>query len=357
MIKNNKILLINDDENVSGYLREKLVLNGEYAVQIASSSVLGVENLKQNNFGIVLANFHMPDMQGNVLVKNLRQINPDVIIIILCNGVDSQISREITELGVYDCLITPVDIEKLRYVVKKGVDLYELLISQRKMILTFKEQNQSLQKQNIQLAHRIEESARNLARLYEDLRSTYMRTIRVLAHAIDARDHYTHSHSENVARYAVIIAEELNLTVEQIEKIRDASELHDLGKIGVEDCILTKPGALTDEEWEKIKQHPLIGAQILEPLTFLGEIVDLVKQHHEHFDGSGYPFGLRGEEIFLGARVLQLADAYEAMRSARSYREIPFTKAEAVAEIKKQSGTQFDPKVVDAFLKIEGQFP
>lgn len=357
MAKNKSVLLINNDAAVSDYLREKLIIKSECEVLIAATSSSGIEEFRKNNFAIAVISFSMPDMEGVVLVKNFKQINSDTVIIILVDQIDAVISKQIGELSVYDHVTMPANIEKLLFLVNKGIDLYDILTSQRKMMLTLREQNQSLQKQNIQLAQRIEESARNLAKLYEDLRSTYMRTVRVLAHAIDARDHYTHSHSENVARYAVMIAEEMNLSVEQTEKIRDACELHDLGKIGVEDCILTKQAPLTEEEWVKIKQHPLIGVQILEPLAFLGEIISLVKQHHEHYDGSGYPVGLKGEEILVGARIIHIADAYEAMRSARSYREIPLSKEDAIEEIKANSGTQFDPKVVNTFLKVCSEFP
>jgi len=183
-----------------------------------------------------------------------------------------------------------------------------------------------------------------------------MRTIRVLAHAIDARDHYTHDHSENVAKYAVAIARQMNMTVKEIEIIRDASELHDLGKIGIEDTILMKPAALTPEEWNQVKLHPQMGAQILEPLTFLTDVIELVRQHHEHFDGSGYPAGRRGDEIILGARIIHLADAFEAMTSARSYRKVPLSREEAIAEIQRKSNTQFDPRVVEAFLQVVNNF-
>jgi HD-GYP domain-containing protein (c-di-GMP phosphodiesterase class II) len=202
------------------------------------------------------------------------------------------------------------------------------------------------------LAKRIEEATRNLTKLYEDLRSTYMHTIKVLAQAIDAKDHYTHSHSENVAKYASTIAEEMGLSLREIETVREACELHDLGKIGVDDSILSKPSSLTPQEWEQIKRHPMIASQILEPLAFLSQAIELIRQHHEHYDGSGYPQGLSGEDILLGARIIHLADAYEAMRSARSYRKIPFSKEAAILEIKKNSGKQFDPKVVEAFLKV-----
>jgi len=226
------------------------------------------------------------------------------------------------------------------------------MTASRRLTQILQEQNTSLQKQNTLLAKRIEESTRNLTRLYEDLRSTYMRTIKVLAQIIDARDHYTHSHSENVKTIATAIAEEMNLSVKDIDLIGEACELHDLGKVGIGDNILSKPSGLNEQEWAQIKRHPQLAAQILEPLTFLDGVIELVRQHHEHFDGSGYPEGRRGEDILLGARIIHLADAYESMRSARSYRNEPLSKEEAVLEIKRNMGGQFDPHVVEAFLRV-----
>ena len=244
----------------------------------------------------------------------------------------------------------------LLFLARKGAELHAMLAAHRRLSGILKEQNSGLQKQNILLAKRIEESTRNLARLYEDLRSTYMRTIRALAQAIDARDHYTHSHSENVSKYSVALARELGFAVKDIEIMRDAAELHDIGKIGISDLILLKPSSLTQEEWLEIKKHPQTGAQILEPLTFLSEVIELVRQHHEHFDGSGYPGGKKGPDILQGARILHVADAYDAMVSARSYRKVPLSKEQAIAELKRNSGTQFDPQVVEAFLKLMSEF-
>lgn len=357
MAENNRILIINDDEAVSNYLKKELAMKAGYTVTAESNVRAGLENFKQNSFDVVIVKFGMPEMNGPEIVRWLQQINPDSIIIALVNYMDANTLKQISKLGIYDSISKPINLEKLFFLIKKGIDLHALTTAHNKLFQGFKEQNVALQKQNTLLAKRIEESTKNLTRLYEDLRSTYMRTIKVLAHAIDARDHYTHSHSENVAKYAVIIAEEMHMPVEQIEMLREACELHDLGKIGVEDNILSKPSQLTEKEWESIKCHPLIGAQILEPLTFLNDVIDLIRQHHEHYDGTGYPAGLKGEDILLGARIINLADAYEAMRSARSYRREPFSKEAAISEIKKNSGTQFDPKVVDAFLKVVDKLP
>jgi len=352
MAVSSRILVICDDRATSMYLREKLVIDGDCVVSFESTSPGGISALKQESFDIVIAKFGMPDLEGIRLIKELKKIDSDSIIIVLINEASPTLLKEIHQLGIYDFITTPINFEKLFFLIKKGVELHSLNVAHRKLFQSLQEHNISLQKQNTLLAKRIEESTRNLARLYEDLRNTYMRTIKVLAQTIDARDHYTHSHSENVARIAVAIAEEMGFSVKDTELIREACELHDLGKIGVQDSILGKPSELTEQEWEQIKRHPLIGAEILEPLTFLNGVTELVRQHHEHYDGLGYPDGRKGEEILLGARIIHLADAYESMRSERSYRREPLSKEDAILELKNKSGAQFDPKVVEAFLKI-----
>jgi putative nucleotidyltransferase with HDIG domain len=347
-----RILVINDDQTVSRFLREKLIVEGGFFVSFAPGGKAGLEALRQNSFDLVITKFEMPDLNGIDLLKGLKKIDPDCIIIVLVNEDNPFLQKEIFKLGAYDVILKPINLEKLFFLTKKGTELHSLMAAHRKLNQGLQEQNTTLQKQNLLLAKRIEESTKNLTRLYEDLRSTYMRTIKVLAQAIDARDHYTHSHSENVTKYATTIAEEMGLSAHEVETIREACELHDLGKIGIEDSILSKPSSLTPQEWEQIKRHPVIGSQILEPLTFLSEAIDLIRQHHEHYDGSGYPEGRRGEDILLGARIIHLADAYESMRSARSYRNVPLSKEEAIAEIQRNSGRQFDPKVVEVFLRV-----
>ena len=189
-------------------------------------------------------------------------------------------------------------------------------------------------------------------RLYRSLSNLYMRTITTLAATIDARDHYTRRHSEMVAKYAVAIAEAMKLPSERVELIRQASHLHDIGKIGVHDFILLKPDKLTDEEWEEIKLHSVKGAEILAPLiVFLNGVIDMVKQHHERYDGKGYPSHYRDEEIDIGARIMAVADAFDAMLSERPYRKA-YSKERAIKELRENSGTQFDPKVVETFLEM-----
>ncbi len=187
--------------------------------------------------------------------------------------------------------------------------------------------------------------------LYERLQNIYLGIIASLAAAIEARDPYTVGHSARVTKYAVATAEAMGLSDDELEEIRLAGLLHDLGKIGIPDEVLNKPGPLTDDEFMLIKTHPALSMRILEPLPHLGSIVPIIYNHHERFNGSGYVEGKAGDSIPLGARIIAVADAFEAMTSDRPYRSA-LSKEEAIAELRKGSGTQFDPEVVDVFFKV-----
>ena len=189
------------------------------------------------------------------------------------------------------------------------------------------------------------------ARLYGDLESTFLGTISALAAAVDAKDPYTAGHSNEVTTLSVALAEALGLESAEVQKIRIAATLHDIGKIGIDGTILLKPGRLTDAEREIINRHPAIGADILAPLDFLRDMVPLVLFHHERYGGGGYPSGVCGEAIPFGARIISVADAFNAMVSDRPYREGLSLEA-AMREIRVNSGTQFDPVVAEAFLKL-----
>ncbi len=189
------------------------------------------------------------------------------------------------------------------------------------------------------------------ARLFESLEEIYIDVITALASAIDARDAYTHGHSQRVTEYAVAIAEEMGLSPAEVDIIRNASILHDVGKIGIKERILKKPGLLTEEERREMEYHPFIGTRILQSVKLLEPVMPLVYHHHERFDGTGYPDGLKGEEIPLGSRIISVADAFESMTSDRPYRKAMPTE-DAVAELRRWAGKQFDPRVVEAFLRV-----
>ncbi len=188
------------------------------------------------------------------------------------------------------------------------------------------------------------------ASLYEDLEMSYFSTVRALARAIEVKDPYTYGHSERVTDYAVVIAREMGIDDWDMRNIKYAAALHDIGKLGIAGQILNKPGALTEEEFLHVKTHPQMGDSIMEPVSFLREPREIILHHHERFDGNGYPDGLKGEEIPLGARILAVADSFEAMMSDRPYRKA-LDLHHAITEIRTNSGTQFDPEVVQAFVR------
>lgn len=194
--------------------------------------------------------------------------------------------------------------------------------------------------------------ALNNTKLYSDMKENYIRTIKALAIAVDAKDTYTHGHSENVMNIGEEIAREMSIDEKTVGSIRDAGLLHDIGKIGIPGYILNKPGPLTYEEFNGImKTHSTLGANIVRDVPFLHDLHKLILYHHEHYDGTGYPEGIRGEQIPLGARILHVADAFEAMTSNRPYRN-SLGHTEAIHRLIEESGKQFDPSIIVAFLRI-----
>ncbi|MFZ5801126.1 MAG: HD domain-containing phosphohydrolase [Candidatus Omnitrophota bacterium] len=196
----------------------------------------------------------------------------------------------------------------------------------------------------------------NSATLYDELQRSYLETITALASTIDAKDPYTYRHSEHVAKFSLAIAEEMKLNQEEIENLKTASLLHDIGKIAIRDGILSKPGKLTDEEFQEIQKHSAKGEEILNVVPFLKKPAGLVRHHHEWYDGGGYPDHIRAHEIELGARIIAVADSLDAMISDRPYRKA-LTLEEAFAEMKRKSGSQFDPELVGVLLKLSELHP
>jgi putative nucleotidyltransferase with HDIG domain len=193
--------------------------------------------------------------------------------------------------------------------------------------------------------------ARRSFELYTKMRKVYLDTIRALAAAIDAKDPYTKGHSERVAQIAVLLAQELDLSDRDSENIEYTALLHDIGKIGIDDRILGKSSKLSNEEFKKIKEHPIVGAKIIEPVDFLKNSYKTIYHHHEKYNGGGYPDGLKEKDIPLCARIIAVADAYDAMGSDRPYRK-KLSKEKILKEFIEQSGKQFDPQIVNALMLI-----
>jgi putative nucleotidyltransferase with HDIG domain len=189
------------------------------------------------------------------------------------------------------------------------------------------------------------------ALLYEQLQVSFYETVRSLGNALEAKDKYTRGHSDRVSRYAVGIGKQLDLDQTTLHTLRFAAELHDIGKIAIKEAIIDKSGKLTDEEYETVKKHPELGVEILRPIRFLKPVLPIILHHHERYDGSGYPNGMRGNIIPLGARILNLADAFDAMTTQRPYNK-PMSLSDALEMCRKEAGGSFDPDCVDALVRF-----
>jgi putative nucleotidyltransferase with HDIG domain len=212
---------------------------------------------------------------------------------------------------------------------------------------------QDFQSTDLEMVKALSESAGiaiENARLFKDLQDTYLATVRVLVSTIEAKDPYTHGHTERVAQYAVGIAKAMEFSQDEIQTIQLGAFLHDIGKLHTSDSILHKPGALTEEEWRLVKAHPVRGAQMLQGVKFLEKATDLVRHHHERVDGKGYPDGLRGDEITVGAKIVNVADAFDAMTTERPYRA-GLSMDQAIAQLEEKAGTQFAAEIVEVMVR------
>jgi HD-GYP domain-containing protein (c-di-GMP phosphodiesterase class II) len=229
-----------------------------------------------------------------------------------------------------------------------------ITLANKNDLLSFKEQDLELL---TTIAAQASVAIKNV-HLYEDQQTTYLNTMQALVSAVEASDPYTRGHSERVTRYAQILGRQLNLTSDAFKRLERAYILHDIGKIGIDVAVLHKEGVLSTSDVDILQQHPLIGTKILEPISFLGTVRQIIAQHHERYDGTGYPFRVKGDDILLEARIIAVVDTYDAMTSDRPYRKA-LSHEIAVAEIKKYSGTQFDPYVAEAMLTLcqDGKWP
>lgn len=325
MSKRHKILIVDDE--VANLRLLNRVLGKEYDVLEATGGQAGLELLKTNEISLIITDQRMPAMTGVQLLEQSLPVRPDAIKILLTGYTDVQALIDAINAGhVYKYIPKPWDADELKLTVKRALESYELKL-----------QNDWLIKE--------------LKAAMAELEHLSMGTIRALADALDAKCDYTAGHSLRVSRISVLIAKTLGLREDDLRDVELGGILHDIGKIGVPESILWKPSKLTPEEREIMREHPLKSAQIIGELRGLRRARDFVKHHHEFFDGSGYPDGLSGENIPLGARIILVSDAYDAMTTDRPYRQA-VGHEKAIDELKEMSGTQFDPNIVEALLSI-----
>lgn len=303
---------------------------------------------------VVVSDQRMPEMSGTNFLSSLREQRPEIIRLIMTGFSDLSVAVDAINRGeVFRFVTKPWNHQEFISTIRQAFDQFDLKIELDRLSQVARDQNRKLLDMNHNLESKIRDRTKRLAEKHVELRTAYIQTIRALAEAVDAKDSYTRGHSERVACYASRLAAELDAPQDLVERVYIAGLLHDVGKIGVPDEIISKPAALDDAEYEMMKRHPEIGAKILEPVEFLADVVPSVRHHHEWFDGSdpGYPAHLQGERIPFASRVILVADAVEAMTSDRPYRNALGLDA-VVRELHLYSGSQFDPVCTNAMLKL-----
>ncbi len=332
-----RILIVDDDASVRDVIG---VLLGEegYACTTATTAEQAVELLDATEFQLVLCDMKMPGRDGFWLLDRLRAEQPSTAVIMLTAFGDTEAAVECLRRGAADYLLKPPEVTEL-------VRAVERALAKRRLELARHRYRTSLES-------RVREKTAELSKALREVESAYSSTLYALVAALDAREHETSDHSQRVVRYTLAIAERLGVPAAGLPDIARGALLHDIGKIGVPDAILLKPGPLTPGEWDEMRRHPQTGHTILRSIPFLKVPAEIVLAHQERWDGSGYPRGLAGEANPLGARIFCIADTIDAITSNRPYRRGAALES-ARAEVKRCAGTQFDPRCAEAFLALD----
>jgi putative nucleotidyltransferase with HDIG domain len=334
-----RILVVDDEAPVRAMISATLEREG-HVVEMASSGRHAIELLQSGPFDLVLTDIVMQDGNGIALLERLRNNQPHLPVVMVSAIHDISVAIDSMRRGAYDYLLKPFEREHLVATVRRALEHRQAI-----------EENQSYQ-QNLEQVVRARTDL--LRQAMEDLEHSYDVTLEALGDALDLKDSETEGHSKRVTAYTIALARAMNLPPAEIKVIARGAFLHDIGKMAIPDEILRKPGKLTPEEEEVMRDHCTRGYHILRKIPFLSEAAAIVYTHQEYYDGNGYPSRLRGEEIPIGARIFAVADAMDAITSDRPYRKARSFDA-AREEILRCAGTQFDPNVVDVFLKIPNE--
>jgi putative nucleotidyltransferase with HDIG domain len=326
-----RILAVDDEVGILDSLRVFLSKAG-YTFVGVTNPLEAIEKVRTEHFDLMLLDFLMTPIHGDQVVEEIRKFNKDLYILLLTGHKDLAPPLDtIKRLDIQGYCEKSDKFDQLLLLIESGIKA----VSQMQLIKKINDE---------------------LKTTYDKLESAYMETIEILRFTVEAKDAYTRGHSDRVSAYSVLIGEALGLSEDDLKTLKIGGLFHDIGKIGIPDSILLKTDKLDDEEYSEIKNHPAIGAHILSNATIFKDIIPIVKHHHERFDGHGYPGKLKGEEIPYLARIATVADSFDAMTSKRSYRDsLPIDVVKE--EIKKNSGTQFDPEIAEVFLKILDEQP
>ncbi|MCU0237721.1 MAG: response regulator [Acidobacteria bacterium] len=341
-MRKGKILITDDEKDIRELLSDFLQNEG-YECRQAANAFEALEIFKSApDFDLLMSDIRMPGKTGLDLLEEVKKLDEDAMVIMISAVKDIESAIAAMSKGAYDYVAKPFKLNEVLFVANKAMEKRQLV-----------RENKEYQKQ---LEKMVEERTSELKQAVIELDRTYTFTLRAMVTALDTRDTETQGHSLRVVRFTLKLAELLGIYDKNTLKIYEyGALLHDIGKIGIPDAILRKPGKLDAGEWEIMKGHPRIGYNILERIKFLEEAAQVVLHHHEAYDGSGYPEGLSGENIPLGARIFHIADSIDAMTSDRPYKKaLAFDTA--AAELLKYSGQQFDPAIISVFAKTSLDF-
>ncbi|MDR3754333.1 MAG: response regulator [Terracidiphilus sp.] len=334
-----RILVVDDEAPVRTMIAAALEHQG-FDIELASGGREALDALELSTFNLVLTDVVMQDVSGIALLERIHALQPSLPVVMVTAVHDISVAIDSMRRGAYDYLLKPFEHEQLLGTVTRA-------LNHRRALEETENYHQSLEEM-------VRARTEMLRHAMEDLEHSYDVTLEALGDALDLKDSETEGHSKRVTAYAIALARAMGIPPEEMKIIARGAFLHDVGKMAIPDEILRKPGALTDEERELMREHCARGYQMLRKIPFLVGAAEIVFCHQEHFDGSGYPNGLRGREIPIGARIFAIADALDAITSDRPYRKATDFDS-ARQEILRCSGTQFDPAVVEVFLKIPNE--
>lgn len=336
MTNKERVLVVDDEEAIREVVSTLLEAQG-YRCTPCSNGKIALDAFGKDSFDLVLSDIVMPEMDGLKLLAQLRSLDPDVPVIMVTAMHDISIALEAIRAGAYDYILKPFEKDQLHLSVRRALEHRRLVLENR----TYQTELENL----------VSERTQQLSVALQDLEQSYDYTLEALGGALDAKDAETEGHCQRVTAFTITMAKAMGVDKGQLRHIARGAFLHDIGKMGIPDHILRKPGPLTSEEREIMRRHCEIGYAVLERIPFLKEAAEIVLSHQECYDGSGYPRGLKGEQIPLGARIFAIADTLDAMISDRPYRKaMPISAVRD--EVRKYSGRQFDPRVAEVFFSI-----
>jgi|HubBroStandDraft_4_1064222.scaffolds.fasta_scaffold01209_8 putative nucleotidyltransferase with HDIG domain len=339
-----QILVVDDDESIREIISSMLTHAG-YASRSVSSGQEAIAALQSDdNYALLLSDLAMEGMDGFGVLDRVRLLQPQMPVVMVTAVHDISVALEAIRRGAYDYLLKPFEREQLIATVRRALENRRLKIEN----LSYQNKLEVLVSARTELLQR---AMAELERAMKELERSYDITLEALGDALDLKDAETEGHSKRVTAFTMTIARAMELPQDRVRVIARGAFLHDVGKMAIPDAILRKPGRLTPEEQMLMREHALLGYQMLRKIPFLHEAASIVYSHQERYDGSGYPRGLKGEQIPLGARIFAVADTFDAITSDRPYRAAQSISA-ARREIQKHAGLQFDPSVVETFLSI-----